>query len=92
MIPAVVLGYGLALAVTAPFVPSWAPAPTDWPYLAIMGLVVLPLGVGLVTHRPPLSTGPRGEPALPGRDGAGPLWVWLALAERPRVPALAAPR
>jgi drug/metabolite transporter (DMT)-like permease len=87
MVPAMALGGLVAALLALPLAsPSTATA-SDFRYLAISGLLVLPLGFGL------LAVAPR---FIPGAEVAlitlleavlGPLWVWLALGE---VPAAAA--
>lgn len=83
LVPAMGLA-GLVTAVLA--IPLAAPlsiAAADVLWLATMGLVVLPLGFGLMT------VGPRYLPAsevsllLLLEAVLGPFWVWLALGEHP---------
>jgi drug/metabolite transporter (DMT)-like permease len=83
MVPAMALGGLVAALLALPLAsPSTATA-SDFRYLAISGLLVLPLGFGL------LAVAPR---FIPGAEVAlitlleavlGPLWVWLALREVP---------
>jgi drug/metabolite transporter (DMT)-like permease len=83
MVPAMALGGLVAALLALPLAsPSTATA-SDFRYLAISGLLVLPLGFGL------LAVAPR---YIPGAEVAlitlleavlGPLWVWLALREVP---------
>ena len=87
MVPAMGLGGLVAALLALPLASPLAATASDFRYLAISGLVVLPLGFGL------LAVAPR---YIPGAEVAlitlleavlGPLWVWLALGE---VPASAA--
>ena len=94
MLPAVVWG-DLIAAVAAGLVAAalsrpFTPAPCDWAPLVVMGGLVLPLGLGLVT------AGPRYLPAAEvnllslAETILGPLWVWWALGEAPRAATLGA--
>jgi drug/metabolite transporter (DMT)-like permease len=87
MVPAMGLGGLVAALLALPLASPLSATASDFRYLAISGLVVLPLGFGL------LAVAPR---YIPGAEVAlitlleavlGPLWVWLALGE---VPAQAA--
>ncbi len=87
MVPAMGLGGLVAALLALPLASPLTATASDFRYLAISGLVVLPLGFGL------LAIAPR---YIPGAEVAlitlleavlGPLWVWLALGE---VPASAA--
>ena len=83
MVPAMGLGGLVAAFLALPLASPLAATASDFRYLAISGLVVLPLGFGL------LAVAPR---YIPGAEVAlitlletvlGPLWVWLALGEVP---------
>ncbi len=83
MSPAVTLG-GVTLALSAwPFTGDLTPAATDWPWLALLGLVVLPGSFGLI------SIGPRYLPAAEVslimllETILAPLLVWAVLGEYP---------
>jgi drug/metabolite transporter (DMT)-like permease len=85
MVPAMglagVLSAGLALAVGGPVVLEVARP--DWPWMAILGFIVAPVGFALLT------TGPRYLPApdvsllLLLEAVAAPILVWLAVGEKP---------
>lgn len=86
MVPAMGLGGLVAAAMVAFWAAPLTPTTSDFGYLVISGLVVVPLGFGL------LAVAPR---SVPGAEVAlitlletvlGPFWVWLALGEVP-VPA-----
>jgi drug/metabolite transporter (DMT)-like permease len=77
------LGGLVAALLALPLASPLTATASDFRYLAISGLVVLPLGFGL------LAVAPR---YIPGAEVAlitlleavlGPLWVWLALGEVP---------
>jgi drug/metabolite transporter (DMT)-like permease len=83
MVPAMALGGLVAALLALPLASPLTATTSDFRYLAISGLVVLPLGFGL------LAVAPR---YIPGAEVAlitlleavlGPLWVWLALGEVP---------
>lgn len=83
MVPAMGLGGLVAAFLALPLASPLAATASDFRYLAISGLVVLPLGFGL------LAVAPR---YIPGAEVAlitllevvlGPLWVWLVLSEVP---------
>jgi drug/metabolite transporter (DMT)-like permease len=83
MVPAMALGGLVAALLALPLASPLTATASDFRYLAISGLVVLPLGFGL------LAVAPR---YIPGAEVAlitlleavlGPLWVWLALDEVP---------
>ena len=83
MSPAVTLG-GLTVALLAwPFTGELTPAVGDWPWLALLGLVVLPGSFGLI------SVGPRYLPAAEVslimllETVLAPLLVWAVLGENP---------
>jgi drug/metabolite transporter (DMT)-like permease len=83
MVPAMALGGLVAALLALPLASPLTATTSDFRYLAISGLVVLPLGFGL------LAVAPR---YIPGAEVAlitlleavlGPIWVWLALGEVP---------
>ena len=83
MIPAVALGSGLGALVGLPASnPSSADA-QDWIYLIALGLIIVPVGFGLIC------TGPRYIPAaevalvLLLETVLGALFVWMAVGEVP---------
>ena len=55
----------------------------DFGYLAVMGLLVLPLGSALIFIGPQYVPAPEVGLLLLLETVLGPLWVWLALAEAP---------
>jgi drug/metabolite transporter (DMT)-like permease len=88
MVPALGLGGLVTAALALPLATPAAATPADFRYLAISGLLVLPLGFGL------LAVAPR---YIPGAEVAlitlleavlGPFWVWLALGETPAPAAI----
>ncbi|MFH1329616.1 MAG: hypothetical protein ABIJ48_02995 [Actinomycetota bacterium] len=87
MVPTVVLGNLIAASVVAIFVRCRVPAPGDKGLPAVMGLGVLPAGVGLVTVGPRCLPAPEVNLLSLIETVLGPLGVWWALAEAPTVQA-----
>ena len=52
-------------------------------YLAVMGLIVLPLGFGLITLGPRYLPAPEVSLLLLLEAILGPFWVWLVVGENP---------
>ena len=83
MVPAVALGSGLGALVGLPVSSPSSADPQDWMYLIALGLVIVPVGFGLI------STGPRYIPApevalvLLLETVLGALFVWMAVGEAP---------
>ncbi|MEM7113372.1 MAG: DMT family transporter [Chloroflexota bacterium] len=88
MVPAVGLGGLMMAAVTIPWASPAAIAPDRWPYMLLVGLIILPISFSL------MYIGPRYLPAAEVslmmllEAILGPLFVWLALGENPGVPTL----
>jgi drug/metabolite transporter (DMT)-like permease len=83
MLPSMALGALLGALVAAPFADVTAVRGDDIALLLLLGLVIAPVAFGL------LSVGPRYLPAaevslvILAEAVLGPLWVWVALGERP---------
>jgi len=86
MVPAIGLGGLVAAAIALPWASPLAATASDYGYLAISGLVVLPLGFGLLAVAPRFIPGPEVALITLLETVLGPFWVWLALGEVP-VPA-----
>lgn len=88
MVPAMGAGGLVAALLALPLASPLSVTATDFGYLAISGLVVLPLGFGL------LAVAPRYIPAAEVglitllETILGPFWVWLVIAEQPNAQAI----
>jgi len=83
MVPAVGLS-GLATAAVASMVAASLHVPADSiPPLAAMGLLVVPLGFGLMTLGPRYISAPLVSLLLLGEAVIGPLLIWFILGEDP---------
>lgn len=90
MVPAMaVSGFLTALAVLPFGANPLAAASTDLLYLALMGLIVLPVSFGLVMLAPRYLPAPEVSLVLLLEAVIGPFWVWLALGEEPGGHAIA---
>jgi drug/metabolite transporter (DMT)-like permease len=90
MVPATALGglwSGLGVLLLGLAQPLAVPA-ADLPALAILCLVVIPVAFGLITTGPRFITAPEVGLLMLLETVLGPLWVWLALADRAGVTAL----
>lgn len=83
MVPAMGLG-GLLAALQVSF---WADplsvTSADMGYLALSGLLVLPLAFGLLAIAPRFAPAPEVGLITLLETVLGPFWVWLALGEEP---------
>jgi len=88
MTPALAISGLISASIAACMATSIAPPDGDLPILCLMGLVVMPVSLTLIT------LGPRRLPAAEVsllmllETALGPLWVWLALNETPSRAAL----
>lgn len=85
-LPVMALGGLVVAAAALAFAPTVLVAREDAVFLAILGLVVLPIAFGLIGHGPKYL--PAGEVGLIMLLEAilGPLWAWVVLAEVPPHP------
>ena len=83
MVPAMALGGLVASLLALPFSEPASVTSTDIRYLAISGLVVLPMGFGLLAVAPRYILAPEVGLITLLETILGPLWVWLVLAEQP---------
>ena len=90
MTPALALGGVLAAAVASPFAAPFAPAAADFALLAVTGLVALPLSLALIALGPRYLPPPEVSLLMLGEVGLSPLWVWLAVGERPTIEVVVA--
>ena len=88
MVPAMAaagLLYGL---IALPFAAPLDVTPADWLWLALMGLVSVPLGFSLLTLAPRYLPAPEVSLMMLLEAVLGPLLVWLVLSEFPGVRGL----
>lgn len=83
MVPAMGLGGLVAALFALPLASPFSVTSVDVGYLAISGLLVLPLGFGLLAVAPRYASAPEVGLITLFETILGPLWVWIALAERP---------
>ena len=83
MVPAVALAALLTALVAWPLAAPLGLDAADGIYLAVMGLVVLPLGFGLLTLGPRYLPAPEVSLLLLLEAILGPFWVWLVVGENP---------
>ncbi len=89
MIPAMALSGGLSAVAMVPLASPLAVAPGQVGLLLLLGLVVLPLALGLTTLGPRYLPAPEVALILLLETVLGPFWVWLVLDEAPSAYALA---
>lgn len=81
--PALALSCFVAAGISAGMADTLAPPAGDWPWLLLLGLVVLPVSLTLIT------LGPRTLPAAEVgllmllETAIGPIWAWFVLQEAP---------
>jgi len=83
MTPAVALGGLLAAAVVLPLSSPLRIAPGDVACLALLGLVVLPVSLALISLAPRYLPAPEVNLIMLLEIALGPYWVWLVLDEVP---------
>ncbi|MDX6749156.1 DMT family transporter [Geminicoccaceae bacterium 1502E] len=66
------------------------PAPADWPWIALLSLVVSPVSFVFISIGPRYLPAPEVSLLMLLETVLGPLWVWLVLTEKPADAALAA--
>ncbi len=88
MVPAMGLGLLTSAVLAAPFAAFPALAPLQWLWIALIGLVVLPLGAMLLTLGPRYLAAPEVAMLMLLETVVGPFWVWLVLAEEPGIRSL----
>jgi drug/metabolite transporter (DMT)-like permease len=88
MVPAMGLGGLVAAAIALPLASPLSVTAADFGYLAISGLVVLPLGFGLLAVAPRFIPAPEVGLITLLETILGPLWVWLVVAEQPNLRAI----
>ena len=88
MVPAICLSQGLVLAAVGPFAHPGTVGTNDLLVIVVLGVVQISLGLAFLTMGARLI--PAAEVALITllQIVLGPLWVWLALSERPSTTTL----
>jgi len=83
MVPSVALSGLVAALLVTPFAAPLSPGPMDAALLAILGMVVLPLSLALITLGPRYLPAPEVGLLLLLETLLGPFWVWLGIGEVP---------
>jgi drug/metabolite transporter (DMT)-like permease len=83
MIPAVILSGVLTSLVTAFLSNPLSPGTGDILLLAVMGSVILPIPLAIMTVAPKLIPAAEVSLIMLLETFLGPFWVWLVLSERP---------
>ncbi len=83
MIPAVILSGVLTSVVTVFISDPFSPGTGDILLLAVMGTVVLPIPLALITVAPKLIPAAEVGLIMLLETFLGPFWVWVAMGERP---------
>jgi len=83
MIPAVIFSGILTTLAVAPVSDPAVFDSIDFLYLILMGTIVLPVPLAIMTVAPKLIPAPEASLILLLETFFGPLWVWMVLKERP---------
>jgi len=83
MMPAMALGGLVTAVVVAPMASPSSPRGADIGLLVLLGLVVAPVAFGLIALGPRYLPVPEVNLIMMLETVVGPLWVWLALGDRP---------
>jgi len=83
MMPATCLSQGLILAVALPFASLGTVPSDDWPMLVAIGVVQMGVALALFSIGARLIPAPEAALLTLLEVVLGPLWVWLAISERP---------
>jgi len=83
MIPAVILSGILTTMAVAPVSSPVVFESVDFLYLILMGSIVLPVPLAIMTVAPKLIPAPEASLILLLETFLGPLWVWMVLKEMP---------
>ncbi|HWE80009.1 MAG TPA: DMT family transporter [Gaiellaceae bacterium] len=82
-IPGLALGGLAGAAIVSPAVGRIEPTRHDLLLLMLLGLVLLPIAIGLITRGPKYLTAPEVGLMMLLETLLGPLWVWIGIGERP---------
>jgi drug/metabolite transporter (DMT)-like permease len=83
MMPATCLSQGLILAAALPFASFGSVPSDDWPMLVAIGVVQMGVALALFSVGARLIPAPEAALLTLLEVVLGPLWVWLAISERP---------
>ena len=83
MMPATCLSQGLILAAALPFASLGTVPSDDWPMLVAIGVVQMGVALALFSIGARLIPAPEAALLTLLEVVLGPLWVWLAISERP---------
>ena len=83
MVPAFALSGLVTMLLVLPFASPLTVSTTDFAWLSLMGLVMLPISFGLLFIGPRYIPAPEVSLMLLLEAVLGPLWVWLAIGEEP---------
>ncbi len=83
MIPAVIFSGILTTLAVASFAEPAVFGSVDFLYLILMGTIVLPVPLAIMTVAPKLIPAPEVSLVLLLETFLGPLWVWMVLKEKP---------
>ena len=67
------------IMVTDPDLPS----PENIVFLALDGIIIIPIAMALITYGPKLISAPEVSLIMLLETALGPVWVWLVLSEQP---------
>jgi drug/metabolite transporter (DMT)-like permease len=82
-VPGLVLGGITGAIVVAPGVGRFGPSAHDLALLVLLGLVLLPIAIGLITRGPAYLPAPEVGLMMLLETILGPLWVWLVIGQQP---------
>jgi drug/metabolite transporter (DMT)-like permease len=82
-VPGLALGGLGAALIAAPGVGRFAPSAHDLLLLMLLGLVLLPIAIGLITRGPAYLPAPEVGLMTLLETILGPLWVWLVIGQEP---------
>lgn len=83
LVPSVAMGGVVVAVLMSPFASPTSASSIDAVLLCVLGLVVLPVAFGLLTLAPRYLPAPEVSLIKLSEMVLGPLWVWLAIGERP---------
>ena len=83
MVPAIGFSGVVQLMLASSLADPFSASMSDLRYLALSGLVVLPLGFGLLSIAPRFAPAPEVGLITLLETVLGPFWVWLAIGEQP---------
>ncbi|WP_259780471.1 DMT family transporter [Aestuariispira ectoiniformans] len=88
MVPSLAVAGLAAAAITFPLTGAFDYSQDQMQWIAVMGVVVLPISFGLLTIGPRFIPAPEVSLLMLLETTLGPLWVWLVIGEEPSRNAL----